>query len=91
MRPISAVVVIVILSGVTGGTSRGQAPAKNDQAVETTIAEVRTVLDRYVKAVNDADEEGLRKLWAQPDSASYVNPIQRLRSWDELQGSGAAF
>jgi ketosteroid isomerase-like protein len=91
MRLIRAIVVIVMLTGATGGTSQAQASVKNGQAGDTTIAEVRTVLDRYVKAVNDADEEGLHKLWVQPDSPSYVNPMQRLRSWDELQGFWRGF
>lgn len=75
MRSLAGLVVIAMLSGGCGRASNA-----------TTTAEVRAVLDRYVKAVNDADENILRELWAQPESVSYVNPIQRLRSWGELQG-----
>src|SRR5688572_21811957 len=64
-----------------------QAPA----AAAKATAEIRGVLDRYVKAVNDADENLLRELWAQPDQVSYVNPMQRLRSWGELQGFWQGF
>ena len=64
-----------------------QAPA----AAAKATAEIRVVLDRYVKAVNDADENLLRELWAQPDQVSYVNPMQRLRSWGELQGFWQGF
>ena len=32
--------------------------------------EIRTMLDRYVKAVNDADENIIRDLWAAPESVS---------------------
>jgi hypothetical protein len=57
----------------------------------TATAEVRAVLDKYVQAVKSADENLLREVWAQPDNVSYVNPMQRLRSWGELQGFWQGF
>jgi hypothetical protein len=64
-------------------------------------AEIRTALDRYVTAVNQADDQILRDLWAKPERISYANPMQRLRqqgatprgngvAWDHLQCSSGA-
>jgi ketosteroid isomerase-like protein len=44
-----------------------------------------------VKAVNGADDQMLRDLWAEPERISYVNPMQRLRTWGELQGFWQGF
>ncbi len=54
-------------------------------------AEIEATLNRYVHAVNDGDANALRELWARLDDVSYVNPLQRLRSWDELQGFWQGF
>jgi uncharacterized protein (TIGR02246 family) len=56
-----------------------------------TAANIRAVLDRYVQAVNGADEQILRELWVEPEHVSYVNPMQRLRSWGELQAFWQGF
>ena len=56
-----------------------------------TGAEVWTILERYVKAVNDADFNMVRELWTQPENVSYINPMQRLRSLGELQGFWEGF
>jgi ketosteroid isomerase-like protein len=94
-RPSFAGLVIVMAILPAGcGKGGGETAAaissvqSNDAA---TAAEIRTVLDRYVKAVTDADENILRELWADPEHVSYVNPMQRLRSWSELQGFWQGF
>ena len=43
------------------------------------------MLNEYVNAVNAGDERKLRALWFQPDTASYVTPIQRLQSWGDVE------
>ena len=83
----SAVLVMIVTMLVTGcGTGERQAAPVSNGNQASDAADIRAILDRYVKAVNDADENGFRELWAQPNDASYVNPLQRLRSWGELQG-----
>ena len=69
-----------------GQTTTVSATQSNDAA-----AEIRAVLDRYTKAVNGADDQMLRDLWAEPERISYVNPMQRLRTWGELQGFWQGF
>ena len=76
--------LVIIIAALAGGC--GKAPSD-----ATTAAEVRAVLDRYVKAVNGADDQMLRDLWAEPERISYVNPMQRLRTWNELQGFWQGF
>lgn len=87
------VIVIAILSvGYGKGSGKIAAAVANAQSTDAvTAAEIRAVLDRYVKAVTDADEQILRELWADPEHVSYVNPMQRLRSWGELQGFWQGF
>ena len=81
------VLVVIVTMLVTGcGTGGREAAPVSDSNQASDAADVRAILDRYVKAVNEADENGFRELWAQPNDVSYVNPLQRLRSWDELQG-----
>jgi uncharacterized protein (TIGR02246 family) len=88
---------LVIFAGmVAGGCGKGGgeagAASSGTQANEgAAVAEVRAVLDRYVKAVNEADEKGLRELWAEAENVSFVSPMQRMRSWDELQGFWQGF
>jgi ketosteroid isomerase-like protein len=93
MRPLAGVVIVAILS-LGMWQLAPQAYSSNDSGQPSNAAataEIRAVLDRYVKAVNDADENLLRDLWAEPENPSYVNPIQRLRSWSELQGFWQGF
>ena len=52
--------------------------------------ELEAVLQQYVRAVNDADRDLLREIWDPGDGASYINPTQRLWTWDDLAGSGRA-
>jgi ketosteroid isomerase-like protein len=89
MRRSAGVVLIAMLSA--GGDPGQAGAAVSAQTSDATTADIRAILDRYVKAVNDADENGLRELWAQPDNVSYVNPMQRLSSWGELQGFWQGF
>jgi ketosteroid isomerase-like protein len=75
------------MAGTESGTT-----VNNTQASDaTTKEEIRAVLDRYVKSVNEADEAILREFWVRADDASYVNPMQRLRSWGEVQGFWQGF
>jgi len=76
--------LVIIIATLAGGCGKGA----NDA---TTAAEVRAILDQYVKAVNAADDQMLRDLWAEPERISYVNPMQRLRTWGELQGFWQGF
>ena len=76
--------LVIIIATLAGGCGKGA----NDA---TTAAEVRAILDQYVKAVNGADDQMLRDLWAEPERISYVNPMQRLRTWGELQGFWQGF
>ena len=87
------VIVIAILpAGRGSGAGEFTAAVRGVQSTDAaTAAEIRAVLDRYVKAVTDADENILRELWADPEHVSYVNPMQRLRSWGELQGFWQGF
>jgi uncharacterized protein (TIGR02246 family) len=91
-RPLAGLAVIAVLSSACsregGRPATGITAQANDAGV---TAEVRAVLDRYVQAVNSADENLLREVWAQPENVSYVNPMQRLRSWAELQGFWQGF
>jgi len=76
--------LVIIIATLAGGCGKGA----NDA---TTATEVRAILDQYVKAVNGADDQMLRDLWAEPERISYVNPMQRLRTWGELQGFWQGF
>ena len=86
--------IILTLLGAGCAREGGQPPpvVSGIQTIDaTTAAEVRAILDRYVRAVNDGNHEALRDIWAQLDDVSFVNPLQRLRSWDELQGFWQGF
>lgn len=82
-RALGGLVVIIGILPVGCGKSQSNNAA--------TAAEIRTALDRYVTAVNQADGQILRGLWADPGGISYVNPMQRLRTWGELQGFWQGF
>jgi len=79
---------VIVMAMLAAGCARGGETAANDAQ---TAADIRAVLDRYQKAVNGADEQILRELWAEPERISYVNPMQRLRTWGELQGFWQGF
>jgi len=94
MRPLAGLVIMTALLPAGCGRGGGETGAAISSAAAsdaTTTAEIRAVLDRYVKAVNDADDAGLRELWAEPEKASFVSPMQRLGSWDELKGFWQGF
>lgn len=92
-RPFAGLAMIAMLSAACGWGGGGTGAAMSGaQAGDAAVAaDIGAAVDRYVKAVNDADEDSLRELWADPDNVSYVNPIQRLRSWGELQGFWQGF
>ena len=96
-RLLAGVVIIVALLTVgckreSGGTGAVVSVFSSAQGSDKTVeGDVRAVLDQYVKAVNEADEEGLRELWAEADKVSFVTPLARLRSWDEVQGFWQGF
>jgi ketosteroid isomerase-like protein len=93
-RLITTLVVIAMLSAGCGSGASGEPEAADGTAQPSdaaTTADIRAVIDRYVKAVNDADQDALRELLAQPDSISFVNPMQRLTSWGQLQGFWQGF
>lgn len=86
MNGFAGLVVIAILALGDGRNALVTVAFLDEQTSDAAAtSSIRTMIGRYVKAVNDADENILRDLW-QPDSVSYVNPLQRLRSWEELQG-----
>ena len=94
IRVCTSLAVVATLVGACGGMAGTESgtTVNNTQASDaTTREEIRAVLDRYVKSVNEADEAILRQLWVRPDDASYVNPMQRLRSWGEVQGFWQGF
>lgn len=83
--------VVLILATVVagcdkGGATTGAASSNAPASDATSEADIRAVMDRYAKGVNEADENGLRELWAEPDKVSFVSPISRIRSWDEMHG-----
>ena len=93
-RALAALVIIIGILPAGCGKGDGATAAAVSRAQSNdaaTAAEIRAVLDRYVKAVNDADDTLLRELWADAEHVSYVNPMQRLRSWGELQGFWQGF
>jgi ketosteroid isomerase-like protein len=79
---------VIVMALLAAGCTRGGQTAANDAA---TAADIRAVLDRYQKAVNGADEQILRELLAEPERVSYVNPMQRLHTWGDLQGFWQGF
>lgn len=81
MRTMACLAVTALLA--SGCADRPRAAA---QSTEAATAEIRAAIDRYVASVRDADERAIRELLAQPDDVSYVTPMQRLRSWSDLQG-----
>lgn len=92
MRPLAGLAVIAVLSGGCGRESGQPGTGITAQTSDATAtAEIRAVLDKYVQAVKSSDENLLRDLWAQLENVSYVNPMQRLHSWVELQGFWQGF
>jgi ketosteroid isomerase-like protein len=85
--------VIATLAGACGtkATESGTTTASTQSSDAAATKDIKAVLDRYVTSVNDADESVLRDLWVQPDDVSYVSPMQRLRSWNDLQGFWRGF
>lgn len=71
------------------GCAHAGVPRTTAMGVDTTdravSAEIERVLQQYVRAVNTADSDLLRTIWDPGDAASYVNPTQRLRTWEELE------
>lgn len=93
-RRFAGLAIVLAVLGVGCTREAGQPPAaiSGTPAIDTTTAaEIQTVLDRYVRAVNDGNHDALRDIWAQLDDVSFINPLQRLRSWDELQGFWQGF
>src|SRR5215510_4662596 len=85
-RPLTSFVIVMAM--LAAGCARGGETAANDAQ---TAADIRAVLDRYQQAVNRADEQILREMSADTERISYVNPMQRLRTWSELQGFWQGF
>ena len=54
-------------------------------------SEISAVLDLYVQSVNGADYGLLREIWVESDDISYVNPVNRLQSSEELEGFWQTF
>ncbi len=87
-----AIVAAMVAVGCGKGGGEAGAATGGGQASEVTaVVDVRAVLDRYVKAVNEADEKGVHELLAEPDNVSFISPMQRMKSWDELQGFWQGF
>jgi ketosteroid isomerase-like protein len=94
IRVFTRLAVVATLVGACAGMARTQSgtTVSDTQASDARARkEIRAVLDRYVKSVEEADEAILRELWVRADDASYVNPMQRLRSWGEVQGFWQGF
>ncbi len=65
----------------------GCAPT-DEPASETDI---EAVLSLYVQSVNEADYGLLREIWVPSDEISYVNPLERLQTSEQLEGFWQAF
>jgi ketosteroid isomerase-like protein len=76
-RMLSAIVCGVMVSGCAA-------------RVDVSDDEVRTILNGYVQAVNQADFGRLRAIWLE-DGTSYISPIQRVTSPAELENFWRTF
>ncbi len=76
-----------LLVGIVPIICLGCTPS-NDPASET---EIEAVIDLYVQSVNDADYDLLREIWLPSDEISYVNPVERLQSSEQLEAFWQAF
>jgi ketosteroid isomerase-like protein len=88
------VVGVMTVALLGAGCARAAEEPRSASGVEErggATADIEAILERYVRAVNDADENALRDIWAERDGVSYVNPLQRLRSWEELEGFWQGF
>lgn len=74
------IVAGILVAGCGGAGARSAVPPAADTAPE----EARAALDRYVRAINDADLAALQALWAPDADVSYIHPLERFASWDEL-------
>ena len=77
-----------LLFGIVSVMFAGCAAPPNEPASET---EIEAVIDLYVQSVNDADYDLLREIWVPSDEISYVNPLERLQSSEQLEGFWQAF
>ena len=79
--------VVCMLVLVPGCASENLAvpQAPDGRTDPVTTREIEALLDLYEKSVNEADTSLLLELWAQGDDISFVNPLQRLRSWEKLE------
>ena len=84
--------VVATLVGACGGMA-GTEPkttVNNTQASDaTTREEIRAVLDRYVKSVNEADEAILRELWVRADNPrALLCPGATATNWRNTRAIG---
>ena len=78
---------LMLVLGCARDDSAISRPAGSAQRSEATAtSEIEALLDLYEKSVNEADANLLSELWAQTDDVSFVNPLQRIQSWNGLQG-----
>ncbi|HVT40003.1 MAG TPA: nuclear transport factor 2 family protein [Gemmatimonadaceae bacterium] len=87
-RPLGHGVVFcaILLSGCThAGVPLRNTPSDLERTDRAVNAEIEAVLQQYVRAVNNADPNLLREIWDTGTAASYVNPTQRLRTWEQLE------
>jgi ketosteroid isomerase-like protein len=84
VRMLSALIFLCVATALSACGNVNESVDAQAQAALTR--EITDAISRYAKAANDADEAAARDLWASPDLVSYVNPMMRLKSMDELLG-----
>jgi len=90
----TALFALVCLVALLGGCTWAQTDSNTTGAeIQQTLDEheIEALMRMYVRAVNDADYELLREIWVPTDEISYVNPLQRLESRDELEAFWQSF
>src|SRR5262245_6395571 len=83
---ITSAVVCLVVVGSLSACGAADESASDAQAQAALTSQITEAIERYAKAANDADEAAARDLWAFPDRVSYINPLMRLQSMDEVIG-----
>ena len=54
-------------------------------SLSTELDELNTLLNNYVKAVNDLDLDLAEKIWSHKESISFIHPGGHQRGWEEIR------
>jgi ketosteroid isomerase-like protein len=82
---------ILLVGCAQAGIPLPNTPSGLERSDRVVNAEIEAVLQQYVRAINNADPNLLREIWDAGPGASYVNPTQRLRTWEQLEGFWRGF